>query len=788
MVSRVQSVRGEIRDIFSTLRPKTFLAPVMLTVLLAPLSYHNFLLFHSLAEAFAIVIGVMMFAITWHTHKFAPNNFLIVLANGFFWLSFLDFLHSVSYKGIDVLPDNNANTPTQFWIATRFLEALLLLAAPYFLNRPVSRKGSFFAFGTIALILCIGIFGRWFPDAYIEGHGLTLFKIALEYVICGILTAAIIHLWSKRRSMDTSMLATLLLAIASTIVSELFFTIYIGVYDLSNVLGHICKIIAFWLFYQATVWDMLTKPYRALAQEVSLRRKVDEALSASELQQKQIIDTLPDLIWLKDVDGKYLACNPMFERLYGATEDQIIGKTDDDFVGPELAAFFRMHDMNAMRAGRPTINEETLTFADTGMQFEAETIKTPLKNENGNIIGVLGIARDISARKKFEKELKLEKTNAEKANRAKSEFLASMSHELRTPLNAILGYAQLLQYLPNEKLTPKQTEYIANIISGGQNLLDLVNDILDLARVESDRLSITLESLHIEDVLAESISYLAISSKERGIEIVDELRNANLPTVKTDRMRCRQIFINLLGNAIKYSNAGGRVWVNAKVLDGAFLRVSVVDEGIGIPSNRQGEIFQMFNRMERDPMKSVKGTGVGLAVSRMLLERLGGRIGFQSEDGAGSTFWFDLPLETNETVMIWTDEYRVGVDPIDKDHQVIFRLMNKIMEPDLPESEVAAVIADVIAYTRHHFRREEAIMSACRYPDLESHRAYHRRLESDIAELEEAYALGHDPEVLDELRLFLRDWWSRHIMVVDKTIAKYAAGKNFEILEVLASD
>ena len=778
-IDKVQALR-------SGLPAKGLIVLAVLSVPLLAVAFYNFLLFHTLAEGVAITIGVMMCAVAWQTYQFSPNSFLIFLANGFFWVSVLDFLHACSYKGINIFPGNNTDVPTQFWIAARYCQAVLLLVSPYFLARKVSSIWSFFIFGGVAAVLTVGIFRGVFPDAYVEGQGLTPFKVYSEYVIVGILVAAIGHFWQARRLLEAPTFNIFVLSILTTIGSEIAFTLYDNVYELSNIAGHVLKFYSYSLIYISIVREMLTKPYLALRQESVLHQRTDVALAESERQKRLILNTLPDLVWLKDVSGKYLACNPVFERLYGAREAEIVGKSDHDFVDRDLADFFRRHDRNAMEANGPTINEERLTFADDGHSIEAETIKTPLKDESGKVIGVLGIARDISARKEAERALNEAKDLAEKSSQAKSDFLASMSHELRTPLNAILGYSQLLEYLPSSKLSEKQREYVDNIIKSGEDLLALINDVIDLARVESDRLAIFLESLPLSDIIAESVRHLALVSQAKDIEVVDEVSRGEFPNVLSDRVRCKQILINLVGNAVKYSNPGAKVWIRAAVREGKFIRVSIVDEGIGIPEDRHGELFQMFNRAQRDPMRTVEGTGVGLAVTKMLLARLGGRIGFESEEGKGSTFWFDLPLDTNETVLIWTDDYRVGVDAIDKDHQVIFRLANRVMETDLEEREVAAVIEEMIAYTSYHFRREEAIMAACAHPDLPAHRERHHQLEAYVAELAETWKTKKDLSALVRLRSFLREWWRGHIMDVDKSIARSAEGKGVEIARALS--
>ncbi|MBK7815406.1 MAG: PAS domain-containing protein [Rhodocyclaceae bacterium] len=245
----------------------------------------------------------------------------------------------------------------------------------------------------------------------------------------------------------------------------------------------------------------------------NLKRTGGQALKDSDRErilQRTLMDAIPDLVWIKDPEGVYLGCNPLFERFFGVRESQILGKTDHDFVAKDLADFFRRHDRAAIEAGRPTTNEEWLTFADGGYHGLFEMTKTPVRSSDGRLIGVLGIAHDISDARRAQEDLALHrdrleelvrqrtdqlgetnrelshaKNAAEAANHAKSSFLANMSHEIRTPMNAILGLTHLLQ---RDIAVPAQTEKLDKITASAKHLLGIINDILDLSKIEADRL------------------------------------------------------------------------------------------------------------------------------------------------------------------------------------------------------------------------------------------------------------------------------------------------------------
>jgi PAS domain S-box-containing protein len=373
-------------------------------------------------------------------------------------------------------------------------------------------------------------------------------------------------------------------------------------------------------------------------------------LAQSEAHLRTLVRTIPDLIWLKNAEGVYLACNPRFEQFFGADEADIVGKTDYDFVPKELADSFRAHDRAAMDRGG-SVNEEALTFARGGHQGIFETVKTPTFDAEGHLLGVLGVAREITERKELEKTLQQARVAAEAAAEAKGSFLANMSHEIRTPMNAIIGLTELAL---RTTLTPRQQDYLGKVHVAAHSLLGILNDVLDLSKIESGKLSLEHTVFSLDDVLDGISTVLSVQVEERGLELLFA-READVPTrLVGDPLRLSQVLTNLSSNARKFTEQGDIV-VSTQLVgregDSVTLRFSVRDSGIGMTPEQMSRLFQPFSQADDSTTRRFGGTGLGLAISRQLVEMMGGRIWVDSQPGQGSTFTFDAQFRLAEEAL-----------------------------------------------------------------------------------------------------------------------------------------
>jgi PAS domain S-box-containing protein len=367
------------------------------------------------------------------------------------------------------------------------------------------------------------------------------------------------------------------------------------------------------------------------------QKKLDQRLRDQQFYTRSLIESNIDALMTTDPSGIITDVNKQMEALTGCTRDELIGAPFKDyFTDPELAEA----GIKLVLSERKLTNYELTARARDGKETVVSYNATTFYDRDRRLQGVFAAARDVTERKRLDHELERAKFVAEKANLAKSDFLSSMSHELRSPLNAILGFAQLIES-DSPPPSPSQKESISQILHAGWYLLELINEILDLAMIESGKLSMSLEPVSLVEVMLECRLMIEPLAQRRGIHMT--FPSFDEPySVKADRTRIKQVLINLLTNAIKYNEVGGSVVVECcETSTPGYVRVTVTDSGAGLPPEKLAQLFQPFNRLGQEG-NAEEGTGIGLVVSKRLVELMEGVIGVESTVGTGSVFWVEL--------------------------------------------------------------------------------------------------------------------------------------------------
>jgi len=377
--------------------------------------------------------------------------------------------------------------------------------------------------------------------------------------------------------------------------------------------------------------------FTGIVRDITERKLADEKIRESEATLSAGIENIPGGFVMTDKNESIILFNSNFRLLYPELNDVVVH-------GANLMSLFKI---SAERGIFADTDDQTGNWVEDWSerigttQFEFEILLT-----DGRRIAIATKRRDDGSRVAIHSditELKKAKEEAEEANRAKSEFLSSMSHELRTPMNSILGFGQMLEIGSDVPLSEDQLDSVHHILKGGRHLLELIDDILDLAKIESGQVGISLEDIQIADVLDECLTITSSMAEARGIDISVPTPASEIEEILVDRTRLTQVLLNLLSNAVKYNNQNGSIMITLEAVPGRMLRISVTDTGNGIPENKLDELFKPFSRLGAETTE-IEGTGIGLLVCKDLVTLMNGDIGIESKVGKGSTFWIELPL------------------------------------------------------------------------------------------------------------------------------------------------
>lgn len=480
------------------------------------LSLEDYLLFHIIAELVSVIIAVTIFLFVSNTRNYLKNSFFEILGTALLFVGILDFIHTLAYKGMGILNMPSPQEATQLWIAARYLHAGAFLVAPLFLNRKLKLYVAFGAFGLITSVILLSIFTfDLFPACYIEGIGLTPFKIISEYIIAGLFFCAIVIIFVNRKQFDAKVKWYLIASLGVTILSELAFTDYVSVYGPMNILGHFLKIAAFYCIYKAIIEIGLRKPYDLLLRDLKM----------SERHQKQLV--------------------------------------------------------------------------------------SDLSQRNAEIQSV---------------------------NRELDNFVHIASHDLRSPIRAINGYTNILRDSYTDELDDEGRFIISKILNTTAHMNELIENLLVLSRVST--VQNKLEPVEMGEILQSIVDLVYCDIQENKVDLHIQ---KDLPTIYTDKIKIKELFLNLITNAIKFSKGLDRtpridVGYQSKNDSHIFY---VRDNGIGIEEQYQQKIFECFSRLHTQ--SEYPGTGIGLHIVKVIVESQNGTVWLESQPGKGTTFYISLP-------------------------------------------------------------------------------------------------------------------------------------------------
>lgn len=393
-----------------------------------------------------------------------------------------------------------------------------------------------------------------------------------------------------------------------------------------------------------------------LLKELNDRQKAERKLTESEYKYRTLLENLPQKIFIKDKDLNFISCNENFAKELNISSDKIKGKSDYIFFQKELAERYRKEDFDFLKFGKVLETEES--EIRNGQTVWSQKVKIPIKDENGQVIGVQGIFWDITRRKLEEAELEkyrvnleelveartaelnLAKEQAESADRLKSAFLATMSHELRTPLNSIIGFTgMLMQELPGP-LNAEQKKQLGMTQKSARHLLSLINDILDLSKIEAGQLNLSTDKFQISEIILSAVELLKPFAQNKNLALTASIE-PNLTDIICDKFRIQQVVINLANNALKFTERGS-VHIEAYQKDQKTF-VKVIDTGIGIESDKIETLFKPFIQIDSNTTRKHEGTGLGLSICKKLMTLMSGEISVESEFQKGSVFTIIIP-------------------------------------------------------------------------------------------------------------------------------------------------
>lgn len=607
---------------------------------------HNYLLFHTLVELFSVIVASGIFLIAWNSRRFMDNHYFLFLGIGCFFVGMVDLFHTLSYKNMGVFPSNDANLPTQLWIAGRYLQVATFLLAHLFLKRRLNPHLALIVFAVASSLLTLSIFAGIFPDCFVEGVGLTTFKIVSEYVISLGLLGAIILIRRDRQRFSPDLTRLLYTALTLLIIAELSFTLYSDVFGIMNKFGHFLKVVGAFFIYKALIQIGLTRPYDLLFREL---KESEEALVQernelrdSEERYRHLYKDTPVMLNSIDRDGCIVNVSDFWLQHLGYTQSEVLCKRFTDFLTAQsrvyadqaiLPEFFHSGSISDIPFEVVRKNGEV---RDVLLSARAE------KDDRGEVVKSFLVMVDVTERKHAEEQVAIlnhdlaaRAYELQSANTDLEAFNYTVSHDLRAPLANIGGCCSIIREMYSTGLEEEGKEFLSHIDSEVRRMDKLIGTLLNFARMGRQELHRTTVNL------SNSATVICLGLKMRHPDRPAEFSIAENMTCNGDNALLRIALENLIGNAWKYSGKKETTRIEFGVVDIEGEKTYFVrDNGAGFKPDLAEKLFLPFQRLHGGEFE---GFGIGLATVQKIVYRHGGRIYAEGEVGKGATFYFTLP-------------------------------------------------------------------------------------------------------------------------------------------------
>ncbi len=650
-------------------------------------SLYSYLLFHSLAEFFSIIIAVTLFVIAWNSRDILDNNYLLFLGIGYLFVGCLDLFHTLAYKGMGVFIGHGPNLPTQLWIEARYLEAATLLLAPLFLKRRLNPYLGLGSFALVALLLLLAVFGGIFPTCFVEGTGMTPFKIGSEYLICFMLAGALVLLYRNRHEFHPKVLTLLAWSIALTIAQELSFTLYVHVYGPFNLIGHYLKILSFYLVYKAIIQTGLVHPYDVLFRNLKLREEAIEGLNA-ELQKRiqeatehaaelakanfslheskerlrMFIEHAPSSLAMFDKNMRYLSASRRWLNDYNLEDRDLLGLSL--YEVSEFPDSWKEAHRRGLGGEVVRVEADRFERADGSVQWLRWEVR-PWYDATGGVAGIVIFTENITDRKRAEEALKQAHDELERRVGERTAELRQTVEQIQREImerqqveEALRKSEERLRFLASQLLTAQETERKRLALELhddlGQSLMFLkmqlrgvhkklppdlsvakeglihsinyINDVIEnVRRMSHDLRPSILEDMGLRAALK---SLFREFSKVKKIGFSQDMEDIQGLLSKEAQIAIYRIFQESLTNIAKHAQAT-EIKVRIKPQDGNVV-FQVEDDGNG------------FNLQELNPGDLSK-RGLGLTAMDERVRLLGGELHVSSKPGVGTKIFFSVP-------------------------------------------------------------------------------------------------------------------------------------------------